>query len=180
MAVKVTTGVARASYVNITEPKSINGSKPKYSSSLIIPKSDKATIKLIEDAIEQAIQEGVGKFGGKIPPRGSLKLPLRDGDAERDDEDYAGAYFINANSTFQPGVVDREGNITDASIIYSGCYVRACISFYAFNTNGNRGIAAGLQALQFIRDGKPLGGRVNAAEEFGAFHEDAENDDLFT
>ena len=114
MAVKVTTGVARASYVNITEPKSINGSKPKYSSSLIIPKSDKATIKLIEDAIEQAIQEGVGKFGGKIPPRGSLKLPLRDGDTERDDEDYAGAYFINANSTFQPGVVDREGNITDA------------------------------------------------------------------
>lgn len=180
MATQITTGVCRASYANIAEPKSINGSKPKFSCSLIIPKSDTTAIKAIEAAVEEAIQTGVGKFGGKVPPRGALKLPLRDGDTERDDEAYAGSYFLNANSTYQPGVVDVRGNIASLDVIYSGCYVRAIITFYAFNTNGNKGIAVGLQGLQFIRDGEPLGGRVNVAAEFGAFEgAAAEDDDLF-
>lgn len=95
---KVITGEVRLSYANVWEPKSINGGKEKYSASLLIPKDDKATIDAIEAAIEAAIKEGIGKLGGKIPPRGSLKLPLRDGDTERDDEAYKGHYFVNANS----------------------------------------------------------------------------------
>lgn len=173
---KVMTGLVRFSYCNIAEAKSINGSAPKYSVSLIIPKSDKETIKKIEAAIEQAIQDGIGKFGGKIPPRGVLKLPLRDGDTERDDEAYKDCYFINANSKNKPGTVDRNVDPIDAEEIYSGCYGRATLNFYAFNTNGNKGIAAGLGNLQKIRDGEPLGGKTRAEDEFTKF--EAEEDFL--
>lgn len=168
---RVITGEVRLSYANIWEPKSINGSDPKYSVSLLIPKSDTATVKAIEAAIEEALQAGIGKFGGKIPPRGSLKLPLRDGDTEREDEAYAGHYFLNANSKNPPQVVDASvAPILDRAEVYSGCYGRVSITFYAFNTNGNKGVAVGLGNIQKLRDGEPLGGgNVSAESDFGAF-----------
>lgn len=171
---RVITGEVRLSYAHIFEPKSINGSKPKYSVSLIIPKSDTATIAKIEAAIGAAIEQGGGKFGGKRPNKAALKLPLRDGDIEKDDEAYADAFFVNANSTTPPQVVDAALNpILDASEVYSGCYARVSISFYAFNTNGNRGIACGLGNIQKLRDGEPLGGgRVSAESDFSAFTAD--------
>lgn len=99
---KVVTGKSRASYANLNEPKSINGGKPKFSVSIIIPKSDTATIEKIKDAIKAAYLEGEGKLKGNgktVPPLASLKTPLRDGDSERpDDEAYADSLFINANS----------------------------------------------------------------------------------
>ena len=98
MATKVITGKCRASFVHIFEPQSINGSDPKYSMSLIIPKSDSKTIGAIKAAIDEAIQNGIsGKWGGKRPP--NLKLPLRDGDVDREeDEAYQDAYLVNATS----------------------------------------------------------------------------------
>ena len=104
---KVVTGVVRLSYANVWEPASINGSNPKYSVSLIIPKTDTKTIDAINAAVDAAIKDGAAKFGGKIPNKAALKLPLRDGDLERDDEAYKGAYFVNANSTTAPQIVDR-------------------------------------------------------------------------
>lgn len=86
---KVVTGVVRLSYANVWEAVSINGGTPKYSVSLIIPKSDTKTIEAINAAVDAAIKEGAAKFGGKIPNKAALKLPLRDGDVERDDEAYA-------------------------------------------------------------------------------------------
>ena len=164
---KVVTGVVRLSYANVWEPASINGSNPKYSVSLIIPKSDTKTISAINAAVDAAIKEGVAKFGGKVPPKGVLKLPLRDGDAERDDEAYKGAYFVNANSTTAPQIVDKTVQpILDRAEVYSGCYARVSINFYAFNTNGNKGIACGLGNIQKIRDGEPLSGRTSAADDF--------------
>ena len=177
MSTKVITGKVRASFVHVFEPQSINGSEPKYSCSFIIPKSDTETVRAIQAAIEQAKQEGVAKFGGKIPP--NLKIPLRDGDIDRpDDAAYADSYFVNANSKEKPGVVDRRRlPVTDPLELYSGCYVRASINFYAFNTNGNRGIAAGLGNIQKWADGEPLNGRARAEDEFGAL--DADDDDDF-
>jgi hypothetical protein len=177
MSTKVITGKARASFVHVFEPQSVNGSEPKYSCSFIIPKSDTETVRAIQAAIEQAKQEGIAKFGGKIPP--NLKLPLRDGDIDRpDDPAYADSYFVNANSKEKPGVVDRRRlPITDPLELYSGCYVRASINFYPFNTNGNRGIAAGLGNIQKWADGEPLNGRARAEDEFGAL--DAEDDEDF-
>lgn len=166
----------RFSYAHIFEPDSINGSEPKYSVSCIIDKSDTETIAKIKKAVETAKEEGKGKWGGKIPA--NLKLPLRDGDIDRpDDEAYAGSYFLNANSRQAPQVVDnRVQPILDQSEVYSGCYGRVSVTFYAYNSNGNKGVAAGLGNVQKLRDGEPLGSRVNATDEFDAV--EAEDDFL--
>ncbi len=177
---KVVTGInTRLSYANIWEPKSINGGKEKYSVSLIIPKSDTKTVTAIEKAIDVAIEEGIGKFGGKKPNKAALKLPLRDGDLEKDDVNYKDAYFINANSITAPQIVDKQVQpILDQTEVYSGCYARVSISFYAFNTNGNRGVACGLGNIQKIRDGEPLGGHSSASDDFTAIGEQSEPDFL--
>lgn len=175
---KVITGVnTRWSYVNAWEPKSINGGAPKYSVSLIIPKSDTRTIEKIQSAIQAAYEEGQGKLKGNgksVPALSVLKTPLRDGDAERpDDEAYADSYFVNANSGTAPGIVDADRNpIIDRSEVYSGVYGRASINFYAFNSNGNKGIACGLNNLQKIRDGEPLGGKSRAEDDFATEDDD--------
>lgn len=156
----------RFSYLHCWEPDSVNGGDPKYSVSAIIPKSDTKTIAAIKAAIEQAKKDSVSKWGGKIPA--NLKLPLRDGDADRpDDEAYANSYFFNANSRQAPQVVDaRVQPILDQSEVYSGCYGKISVTFYGYNSNGNRGIAAGLGNIQKLRDGESLGGRSSAADDF--------------
>lgn len=167
LSTKVVTGVVRLSYEHVWEAQSINGGAPKYGGSLLIRKGDTETIENINAAVDAAIQQGIGKFGGKIPPRASLKLPLRDGDTERDDEAYKGCYFVNANSTTPPQIVDRSVQpILDREEVYSGCYVRASLNFYAFNSNGNKGIACGLGNIQKVRDGEHLGGKTTAAQDF--------------
>lgn len=172
---KVVTGTVRLSYANVWTPRAANeGSEPKYSASIIIPKADTTTVDAIKKAIEVAIQEGVGKFGGKIPPRTTLKLPLRDGDEERpDDEAYKNAYFLNATSKLAPGIVDKHVQpILDHSEVYSGVYARVSLNFYAFNTSGNRGVACGLGNIQKIRDGEPLGGKTAPSADFGSIEDD--------
>jgi hypothetical protein len=175
---KVITGKGtRWSYASVWEPKSITGGTPKYSVSLIIPKSDTVTVTKIKAAIKAAYQEGESKLKGNgksVPSLASLKVPLRDGDIERpDDEAYANAFFINANSTTAPGIVDADVNpVLNRADVYSGVYGRASINFYAFNSNGNRGIACGLQNLQLIKDGEPLGGKASAESDFATDEDD--------
>ncbi len=169
---KVITGPdTRWSYANVWEAKSINGGTPKFSVSLIVPKSDTKTVAKIKTAIESAYQDGESKLKGtgkSVPPMAAIKIPLRDGDIERpDDPAYANSYFINANSATAPGIVDADRNpILTRSEVYSGVYGRASISFYAFNSNGNKGIACGLNNLQKVRDGEPLGGKTSAESDF--------------
>ena len=168
---KIVTGVCRVNYANIWQAKSINGGSPKFSTSVLIPKSDTMTIAKIKAAIQAAYEEGEGKLKGNsksVPSLASLKTPLRDGDTERpDDEAYAGHWFLNANSNTAPGVVDASREpIYDTSEIYSGVYARVSLSFYAFNSNGNRGIACGLQNIQKVRDGESLGGKTTAEDDF--------------
>ena len=169
---KVITGPhTRFSYANVWEAKSINGGSPKFSVSLIIPRSDTKTVEKIKAAIEAAYKEGESKLKGNgrsVPALSAIKNPLRDGDTERpDDEAYANSYFINANSATAPGIVDANCSpILERSEVYSGVYGRASISFYAFNSNGNKGIACGLNNLQKLRDGEPLGGKTRAEDDF--------------
>lgn len=170
-AAKIITGVCRLSYANIWQAKSINGGTPKFSTSVLIPKSDTVTIAKVKKAIQAAYEEGEGKLKGNgksAPTIASIKTPLRDGDTERpDDEAYAGHWFLNANSNTAPGVVDiNRDPIIDTSEIYSGVYARICLSFYAFNSSGNRGIACGLQSVQKVRNGEPLGGKCKAEDDF--------------
>lgn len=175
---KVVTGQVRLSYANVHEPRSIEGSDPKYSASLIIPKSDTATVKAIQEAIAEATELGKAKWGGKIPT--GLKIPLRDGDEDRpDDPAYAESYFVNANSARKPEIVDLHGNKgLGPDEVYSGCYARVSINFFAFNAAGNRGVGCGLGNIQKIDDGEPFGGFSRAEDDF-EFEDTADNlDDL--
>ena len=138
------------------------------------------TVQKIKAAIQAAYEEGQAKLKGNgrtVPPLTAIKTPLRDGDTERpDDPAYAGSYFINANSATAPGIVDADCNpILTRPEVYSGVHGRASINFYAFNSNGNKGIACGLNNLQKIRDGEPLGGKSSAASDFST---DADEDFL--
>ncbi len=171
----------RISFANIWEPKAINDGEEKYSVSCIIPKSDTKTIEKIQKAIEAAKEDGkTRRWGGKIPP--NLKLPLRDGDIDRpDDDSYVDAMFINATSKDAPQIVDRKKQtITDPMMVYSGCYCNVSVNFYAFNANGNRGVAAGLGNVQFVKDGDRLSGKASADADFDELDDDEDvlGDDL--
>lgn len=175
---KVITGEVRFSYVHVFEPHAVNeGDEKKYSVALLIDKDDTETLDKIEAAIEAAIALGKGKWGGKVPKK--LKLPLRDGDEEKeDDEVYENMMFINASSKSKPQVVGREkddfGNLIglDEEEFYSGCYGRASINFYPFDVSGNKGVACGLNNLQKLRDGDKLSGGSSAEEDFGDLEDD--------
>ena len=182
---KVVTGPKTVfSYLNVNEPKApMGGGTPKYSASLIIPKSDKVTIDKIKAAIKAAYDEGQSKLKGNgksVPALSTMKTPLRDGDAERPgDEAYANSYFINANSVSKPGVVDANLQpILEPSELYSGIIGRASINFYAYNSNGNKGIACGLNNIQKLRDGPPLGGHRRPEDDFAGLFDDEEEDFL--
>lgn len=174
---KVTTGKVRLSYAHLFEPHAIEGNDPKYSVSVLIPKTDTETLKAIKEAVAEAKELGKGKFGGKVPA--NLKTPLRDGDEERpDDEAYVGCYFLNASSKNKPGVVDLSVQpVLDATEVYSGCYGRLTLNFYAYSASGNKGIAAGLGNVQKLADGEPLGGFTRAEDDFDSV-DSAEDDFL--
>lgn len=164
---KVITGEVRFSYLHVFEPYAGEvGQKPKYSVSLLIPKKDKQTIALIQEAVAEATDLGqTSKWGGKVPK--NLKLPLRDGDEEKADEhpEYEGMYFINASSERQPGLVDsHKQEIFSDQELKSGDYGLASINFYPFSVSGNNGVACGLNNLMKKRDGESLGGTPASAE----------------
>src|SRR5699024_974835 len=173
---RIVTSKVRFSYLNAFKPFAMNeGDEPRYSTQIIIPKSDKALVKKINKAIKDALEEGKDKFGGKIPK--TYKSPLRDGDEERDDDEtYENAYFLNAKNKHKPGVVDAELNpIIDEEEFYSGCYGRASITLYAFNANGNKGVAVSLNNLQKLEDGEKLGGGVSVSAEVEFGNDDADD-----
>lgn len=169
-ATRVVTGKVRLSYVHLFEPYSNDPEKePKYSVTILIPKSDKTTLGKIEKAIAQAKEDGkASKFGGKIPP--NLSTTLHDGDEEADLEkspEYAGHMYMAMSSKARPGIVDQDLNaILDSTAVYSGCYARVSINAFPYNTSGKKGISFGLNNVQFLEDGEPLGGRTRAEDDF--------------
>lgn len=176
---QVVTGIVRLSFAHIWEPASVQDGDPKkYSGCLLITKTDTVTIAKINAAVDAAKKSGIAsKWGGKVPP--NLKLPLRDGDLEKpDDENYKGMYFVNASANQQPGVLDRQKNeILDKTQIYSGCFIVASINFYPFNKRSN-GIACGLNNIMKAKDGPPLSGRKSASEDFADISVELDDDDL--
>ena len=166
---KMVTGKVRFSYVHVFEPSAMDGqSEEKYSVCVIIDKKDKATLGRVEAAIAAAKEEGKAKkWGGKVP--GNLKTPLRDGDLEREDRpEFVGKIFFNCSSKSKPEIVDENLNpIIDTSEFYSGCYGRVSVNFFPYDSNGSKGIAAGLNNCQKLADGENLTGRTSAADDFG-------------
>lgn len=173
---RVVTGKVRFSFVNVFEARAFGeGQTPKYSVMLLIPKSDVGTVARIKKAIDAAAQKGLStKFGGKMPA--VLKTTLKDADKDMDQDgeifankwDYtAGHYIINVSSKNQPQIVDAQLNpIINPTELYSGCYGRASINFFAYNNQGNKGISAGLNNLQKLEDGESLGSFTTAEQDF--------------
>ncbi len=174
---KVITDEVRFSYLHVFAPYAANESDTKkYSVCVLIPKTAKKTLKLIQEAIDEATEDGKkSKWGGKVPKK--FKLPLRDGDDEKDiDEnpEYEGMYFLNASSTKAPGLInaDRSEIFSDEDL-KSGDYGKVSLNFFPFNSNGNSGIGVGLNNLMKTRDGEALGGsRVKAEDDFDGEFED--------
>lgn len=183
MATKVVTGKVRFSYANIFEAKApTGGGEPKYSVTLLIPKSDTDTL----GKIKTAMQDAADKFREK---NGAASLPakfnhtLHDGDGERDSgepygDECKGCYVITVSSKQKPVIVDAFRNeITDPGEVYSGCYGRAAINFYGYNQAGKKGVSAGLLSIQKLHDGEPFG-TVGSANDFDDNYEDADYDDI--
>ena len=171
---KVITGPkTRWSYANVWEPKApVEGATPKFSVSLIISKDDKATIEKIQAAMKAAYEEGLPKLRAaskNVPTFETISKPIHDGDVEKpDDPAYANAYYISANSLTAPGIVDAACNpILDHSEVYSGVYGRASVNFYVYANGVNKGIACGLNNLQKLSDGEPLGSKASPESDFG-------------
>ena len=170
---KVITGKVRFSYAHVFEPKAQNGGEEKYSATLLIPKSDTVTYNNIINALNKTLDEAIPNVFGGVKPA-APKFPIYDGDGLRPSGDVygdecKGHWVITANSKERPEIVDVACNpIMSKSDFYSGCYGRASIVFFAYNTNGNKGVGCGLNNLQKLEDGQPLSGRSTAAEDFGA------------
>lgn len=175
-ATKVVTGKVRLSYVHLFEPFTNDpDKKAQYSCVILIPKSDKTTIRRLKEAQQAALEDGkASKFGGKIPS--NWKNTLHDGDEEADLErnpEYRGHLFMSVVSNTQPGIVDRNVQpILDSTEVYSGCYARVSINAFAFNQQGNKGVSFGLNHVQKWEDGDFLGGRSRAEDDFEALDAD--------
>lgn len=171
---QVVTGKARLSYVHLFTPyASQQGAEPKYSVTILVPKSDVATKQRIDAAINAAIQEGIAsKWNGVRPP--VLAIPVYDGDGVRPSDgmpfgdECKGHWVFTASSKQAPQVVDISINpIINQSEIYSGIYGRVSVRFFPYASNGKKGIGCGLGNVQKLEDGEPLGGRTSAASDFG-------------
>ena len=181
MSTKVITGKVRFSFCHIFEPQApLSGGEPKYSVTLLIPKSDKATLKKIKEAQAEARENYCKRNGEKSLPA-KPNHTLHDGDGTRDSgepygEECKGCYVITVSSKQKPIIVDNMRNeITDPGEVYSGCYGRAGINFYGYNQAGKKGISAGLLSIQKLHDGEPFG-TVGSADDFDDDFED--DDDL--
>lgn len=171
MSTKVVTGKVRFSYCYLFEPQEpLNGGEPKYSVTLLIPKSDTVTVGKIKAAIAEARENFVKRNGANSLPA-KPNHTLHDGDGLRDDgEPYPpeckGCYVIRVKSKNKPIIVDSFRNtITDPGEVYSGCYGRASINFYGYNAPGQKGVSATLLSVQKLHDGEPFG-TVGSADDF--------------
>ena len=177
---QVVTGAVRLSYLNVFQPRAAQeGQDAKYSACILLPKSDKETLKAIKAACEAA-RLGSAKLFGKVPEK--LKLPIHDGDGEMPNggeygPECKGMWVINASSKQQPGLVDRRCQpIVNSTELYSGVWAYVDVNFYAYNTNGNKGIACGLNNIQKVRDDEALGGRARAQDVFKPIEDDDDED----
>ena len=172
IATQVLTGEVRISYANLVTPRASQpGAEPKYSVTLLIPKTDTATIRDIELSMNAAYEEGVSKkWGGAHPQKNNL---LWDGDGLRKSglpfgDECKGHFVITASTKNKPQVVgiDNVNCELAPNDIYSGMYARVTINFFPFDTAGSKGVGCGLGNVMKTRDGEPLSGGASAASDF--------------
>ena len=172
MSNTIVTGEVRFSYVSVFEPRANqNGGEPKYQITVLLPKTDIATKQTIDREIQQELANAVStKFGGTMPAVPAI--PIHDGDGVRPNgepfgEECRGCWVFTASSKNKPEVVDANLQpIISQSQVYSGCYGRVSLRFFAYNQAGKKGVGCGLANVQKLRDGEPLGGGTTAKQDF--------------
>ncbi len=172
---KVLTGEVRLSYVNLVQPRANSkdpNAEPKYSTTILIPKSDMATYQNILASIEAAASDAQSKlWGGVRPP--VMPIPIHDGDGVRDNgtpygPECKGHWVITASTKQKPQVVHQSDINTELlpQDIYSGMYARVTVNFFGYSAAGKRGVGCGLGNVMKTRDGDPLAGGASAAVDF--------------
>jgi len=156
------------SYPSLFEARENLSGALKFSLSCPIPKADKKSLLEIKQCIVNA---AVNKWGEKAKDLKGIVSPMNDADEKgKDDEIYANTYYFNANSNTRPGVVDKSLKpIMAAEEVYPGCMVRASVNFYATDVGGQKRVAVGLNNVMKVADGEQIGGKADAALDFGAF-----------
>lgn len=168
---KIITGPeVRWAYVNAWSPKMSVDGKLRFSLRMIVRKDDEYTVKRIQRAVIAAYEMDKRKLRGDdrlTPELWEINSCVKDGDTDYVGAEYENCWVINCNSFHAPGIVDADKKqITEHSQVYSGVYGRVSCNFYAYNTDGARGIACHLNNLQKIRDGEHLGHKTSAYEDF--------------
>lgn len=173
----ITPRPVRVSYVHLFQPWAGEGmGTPKYTATLLIPKTDTEMIQQIMQAFEAARQEAASPTGcwkGVVPPQ--PPMTLYDGDAQKASgdswgEECKGHYVLRTGSTQAPQVVDQYGKkILDASKVYSGCWCYVSVNMFGYSSNGNRGLSAGLNNVMFAKDDEPFGAVSNPNVDFAQF-----------
>lgn len=168
----ITINNVRFSYCNLFQPQARPGQEPKYSVTILVPKSNTGAKAAIDQAIAQAIEAGVSKcWNGVRPPQPAICVHDGDGarpsDGQPFGEECRGCWVFTAASKKKPFVVDAQvQNIIDPTQVYSGMWGNVNVNFFPYNSNGKKGIGCGLNGVQKTQDGEPLGGRVTAQEAF--------------
>lgn len=161
------------SYVYVREPKINDDGKEKYSIQIIIDKDD-PQVNLIREAV---ISVAKSTFGEKVK-LGALKMPVRDGDTERDGKEYEHKFFLNANSSRAPQIVNRFGKIATEQDLdeycYSGATFHVSVNIYGFDFGGKKGIAVGLNNIMLRKKTDRLDGATSAVNEFAQFADKSE------
>ncbi len=169
----VVTGQVRLSYANLFTPRAHqNGGDPRYSTTILVPKSDVATKQRIDAAITEAVEMGISsKWNGVRPP--IIAIPVYDGDGRRPSDgmpfgdECKGHWVFTASSKNAPQVVDQQLNpVINQSDVYSGMYARVSCDFFPYAVSGKKGIGVGLGNVQKVADGEPLGGRSTPEDDF--------------
>ena len=174
----ITTGEVRLSYVHLFKPyAAMAGQEEKYSCTVLVPKTDTATMGRMNAAIEAAKQRGINeKWNGQCPP--IVPTPVYDGDGVRPSDGMTfgpeckghWVFTASAKTDYPPEIVDKMVNpIMNQSEVYSGMYGRVNVTFFPYAFGGKKGIGCSLKSVQKLRDGEPLGGSApSAAQAFGA------------
>ena len=171
MSKRLVTGEFRVSFPAVFKPQAFEGQEPKYEVTMLFPKD--ADISALEAAAEAAVAD---KWPDEKKRPKNLRMPFTDGDT-KDYDGYEGTTAIKAKTKTKPGLVDRAKKpITDESEFYGGCYARASVVAYAYDTAGNKGVAFALNNIQKLRDGEPFGSRSNADSDFDDLPLDDDDD----
>lgn len=176
---KAMTPEFRVSFPAVFKPKAFKDQDPKYSVVMLFDK--KTDISALKKAAANAMLEKWPE--AKDPEKRKklkLKMPFRDGDEKEDTQGYKGCIFVSASSKTRPGLVNgKREPIIDEEEFYPGCYARATLIAFAYDTAGNRGVSFSLQNVQKIRDGESLSGRKRAEDEFDEISDGSDDEDSY-